>query len=135
MPDTIRVMVQVKATPAVAAAAFGPVPASPRLAISQSHGVLFDATYSPVPVPPPPQAVAGAGFGRMAFATAFSSSQPAGTYVMRAAVHSEELDGFLRAANNDPDVVAVFADPRMQPLAICPNGLYLQLHPEKPASF
>jgi subtilisin family serine protease len=37
-------------------------------------------------------------------------------------VQSDALADFLSSADNDPDVVGVFADPRIQPIAVCPNG-------------
>ena len=54
-------------------------------------------------------------------ALAVSAATPA-TYVVRAAVHQDSLADFLDKAKEDPGVVGVFADPRIQPIQICPNG-------------
>src|SRR5262249_23739479 len=119
MSEPVRVMVQMRSTPALAAASFGPVPASPRVSIASLPGVQFDATFSPVPVPPrpadgaPPRAAGGA--------LAFTAAAPA-TYVVRAAVQRDAVQSFLESARNDQAVVGVFADPRIQPIAICPTG-------------
>jgi subtilisin family serine protease len=120
MPELTRVIIQVRSTPALTAAAFGPVAAAPLLGIARLPGVQFDATFSPVPIPPRLAAgeTAPAGLG---MATAFSATAPA-TYVVRAAVLPDALPDFLRDATRDPSVVGVFADPRIQPIAICPSG-------------
>jgi subtilisin family serine protease len=117
-------MVQMRSTPALAAAAFGPVSAAPQLGIAGASGVQFDAAYSPVPIPPRPPAGAPAPPHALGMAVAFSVEQPA-TYVVRAAVQEQALPNFLDKARNDPTVVGVFADPRIQPIqskAVCPNG-------------
>ena len=115
MPEPVRVMIQMRSTPSLAAASFGPVAAASPLAISAVAGVQFDATFSPVPIPPKPTS------GAVGLAAAFSASEPP-TYIVRAAVQSEALPDFLNSADTDPDVVGVFADPRIQPIAVCPAG-------------
>src|SRR5438128_11755807 len=120
MPDPVRVMVQLHSTPSLAAAAFGPVAAMPAVGIRGFPGAQFDTNYSPVPIPPKPAAGAG-GPSPLGMAMAFSAATPA-TYVARAAVQSDALADFLDKARNDPGVVGVFADPRIQPIALCPNG-------------
>ena len=121
MPDSVRVMVQLRSTPALAAAAFGPVPAAPALSVHGASGVHFDTGYSPVPVPPRRPGGSDAAQPN-AFATSFSSAEPGGTYVCRAAVAQDALADFLSKARDDPDVVGVFADPHIQPIAACPTG-------------
>src|SRR5438105_4099825 len=103
MADTVRVMIQLRSTPALAAAAFGPVASAPPLGIRGLSGVQFDASYSPVPIPPRPDpgAVTHRAGG---FVEAFSAGQPA-TYVVRAAVEPDALEDFLEKARNDPSVV------------------------------
>jgi subtilisin family serine protease len=54
-------------------------------------------------------------------AVTFSPDTPA-TYVVRAAVQADSLQTFLGSAGRDQSVVGVFADPRLQPIAICPRG-------------
>jgi subtilisin family serine protease len=123
-PDHVRVMVQLRSTPAMAAAAFGPVASAPATALSDLPGVLFDTSYSPVPIPPRAHA-ARAGERALSFAAAFSAPGES-TYVMRAAVHQEHLPSFMEHIKNDPHVVGIFADPKIQAIdasgAICPSG-------------
>jgi subtilisin family serine protease len=117
MAEPVHVIIQMRSTPSLAAASFGAVAAAPTVfGISDLPGVQFDAAYSPVPIPPRP--TAGAALG---MAPAFTVSEPP-SYVLRATVRSEALPDFLASANANPAVVGVFADPRVQPIAICPNG-------------
>ena len=44
------------------------------------------------------------------------------TYVVRAAIEHDALAGFLERAKNDMNVAGVFSDPRIDPIAVCPNG-------------
>ena len=120
MQDSVRVMVQVHATPSLAAASFGPFSAAPMVSMASLPGVQFDASFSPVPIPPklPVRVAIPSAFGMTA---AFSSAEPS-TYVVRAAVGQDALQDFLDKAKVDPNVVGVFADPRIQPIAVCPNG-------------
>jgi subtilisin family serine protease len=120
MPDSVRVMVQMHSTPALASASFGPMAAAPMQPLGGFPGVQFDANFSPVPIPPPPPP-AGAARAPLGMAVAFSPAAPA-TYVVRAAVQADALPGFLERARADPLVVGVFADPHIQPIAVCPNG-------------
>jgi hypothetical protein len=118
MPEPVRVIVQMRATPSLAAASFGAVPAAPLLSISGAAGVQFDTTYSPVPIPPKR---AGAAPGAPGMAVAFTAAAPA-TYVVRASVQQSALADFVNRAQQDPNVVGVFSDPRIQPIAVCPAG-------------
>jgi subtilisin family serine protease len=122
-PDQIRVIIQMRTTPALAAAAFGPVNAAPAVEIAEPPGVELDATFSPVPIPPKPSAEAAAepGFG---MAASFTETEPP-THVVRAAVLEDAWSDFLQRANNDENVVGVFGDPRIEAyesLAVCPTG-------------
>jgi subtilisin family serine protease len=106
-----------RATPSLAAAAFGPVGAAPPIpALSELPGIQFDAGFSPVPIPPRPKTSAVFGM-----AAAFTESEPS-TYVVRATVDEDALAGFLDRVKEHPSVVGVFADPRIQPIAVCPSG-------------
>ncbi len=120
MNETVRVMIQMRATPALSAAAFGPMAAAPETTMHNLPGVQFDAAFSPVPIPPraitPSVEMASAGF-----TAAFSTEEPA-SYVVRASVNSEVMDDFLVQASNDAQVVGVYADPHIQPIAVCPSG-------------
>lgn len=120
-PDHVRVMIQVGSTPSLAAAAFGPFSAAPELGLGGIPGVLYDANYSPVPVPP--KAIpSGPGRPAMSAAAAFAAPAPS-TYVVRAAVQQERLSDFLDEARRRPQVVGVFADPKIQAInGVCPTG-------------
>ncbi len=120
-PDHVRVMIQMRSTPALAAASFGPYSAAPPLGFCCLPGVLFDASYSPVPIPPTPVA-ASPTVAAMTRMEAFSSSRSESTYLVRAAVQQESLSKFLDATKNDASVVGVFADPKIQAIATCPQG-------------
>lgn len=116
MSEPVRVIVQMRSTPSLAAAAFGPLAAAPASSLAAVPGVRFDANYSPVPIPPAP-AAAGVGF----MAMAATAGVP--TYVIRGAVQPDCVDDFLQQAAADPSVVGVFADARIQPIAsVCPSG-------------
>lgn len=116
MSEPIRVIVQMRSTPSLAAASFGTLATAPVSNLSAIPGVFFDTNYSPVPVPP---ATPGDG---VAFFS-LSRTPVAPTFVVRAAVQQERLDDFLTQAAADPSVVGVFADARIQPIApVCPNG-------------
>jgi subtilisin family serine protease len=119
-PDLIRVIIQMRTTPALASAAFGPVNAAPALRITEPAGVELDPSYSPVPIPPKPSADAAA---EPRFGMAASFTEPP-THVVRAAVLEDAWSDFLERANNDETVVEVFGDPRvaaMESLAVCPT--------------
>src|SRR5687768_1189599 len=113
MAEPVHVIIQMRSTPSLAAASFGAVAAAPAVfGISDLPGVQFDAGYSPVPIPPRPTAGAVPGM-----ATAFTVSEPP-SYVLRATVQSDALADFLDSTNGNPAVVGVFADPRIQPIAV-----------------
>ncbi|HEX2476846.1 MAG TPA: S8 family serine peptidase [Lacipirellulaceae bacterium] len=116
MAEPVRVIVQMRSTPSLAAASFGPLAAAPLSGLAAVPGVHFDANYSPVPIPPAPTD-GGAAFLALAAAPA------AQTYVVRATVQAERLDDFVQQAAADANVVGVFADVRIQPIAaVCPIG-------------
>jgi subtilisin family serine protease len=122
-PEQIRVIIQMRTTPALAAAAFGAIEAAPALEITEPSGVELDTTYSPVPVPPKPsgEGAAESGFG---VAAAFTATEPP-THVVRAAVQVDAWSDFLERANNDDNVVGVFGDPGIaafESRAVCPTG-------------
>lgn len=115
MAEPIRVMVQMRSTPSLAAAAFGPFAAAPTPRLAAIPGIQFDPGYAPVPIPP----TAGGGAGALALVAAPAPS----TYVVRATVQPDRIDDFLGQADADPEIVGVFADPRIQPIAaVCPAG-------------
>jgi subtilisin family serine protease len=120
-PDLIRVIIQMRTTPALAAAAFGPVNAAPAVGIAEHPGVELDPSFTPVPIPPKPSADAAA---EPSFGMATSFTEPP-THVVRAAVLEDAWSEFLERASNDENVVEVFGDPRvaaMESLAVCPVG-------------
>jgi subtilisin family serine protease len=114
MSNQVRVIIQLNTTPALAAASFGPVDTAPPVGVTELPGVELDASYPPVPVTP--RSAEGPGM-----AASFSASDPA-THVVRAAVARDTLADFLERANEDEDVVGVFADPRITHYAVCPTG-------------
>ena len=119
MPDSVRVMIQVRSTPSIASASFGPLGTAPEMTGAPTlPGVQFDASYSPVPLPPKQSG------GGTLFDTAlegFAAAQ-APTYIMRASVQEDVLSDFIRQADQNPTIVGVFSDPRIQPVAVCPSG-------------
>jgi subtilisin family serine protease len=117
--DLVRVMVQVRSTPGLAAASFGPISSAPAMSFAMMPGCEYDATFSPVPIPPKRPSSAPAGGAGM---TAMFAASVSPTYVVRAGVRQETLAAFLKHAHADPGVVGVFADPRIQPIAVCPTG-------------
>ncbi len=134
MSEPVRVMLQMRSTPMLAAASFGPVGTAPAAAFAMGPaqapttgprfpGLQIDTGYSPVPIPPRSSGGPAASGAAFALATAsFSGADPA-TYLLRGAVHPDTLQAFLEKAGTDPGVVGVFADPRIQPIAhVCPNG-------------
>src|SRR5215218_9246352 len=118
--DQVRVIIQMSTTPALAAASFGPVNAAPAVGIAEPAGVELDPTFSPVPIPPKPPAEAAAE-PEFSMAANFSASEPP-THVIRAGVLEDAFSDFLERANNDENVVGVFADARIGPLAVNPRG-------------
>jgi hypothetical protein len=119
MPDNVHVIIQVRSTPALAAASFATSAVTPALDIGEMEGVELDAGFSPVPIPPrPPAEVAyEAGF---AMASSFTEAEPP-THVVRAAVSEDALGHLMEEAEKDPNVVGVFSDPRIEPIAVCPS--------------
>jgi hypothetical protein len=87
MAEPVRVMIQMRPSPIMAVASFGPLSAAPHLSgITDLPGVKFDSNFSPVPVPA--TTAASAMFG----ITASKGS----SYVVRASVDSDSLDEFCR---------------------------------------
>src|SRR5262245_34453163 len=101
MADPVRVMIQMRSTPSLAAAAFGPVAGVPALGLADIAGVQVDAAFSPVPIPPRPAA------GEAGMGAAFRTPGPA-SYVVRATVQAEALPALRNHADGNPDVVKVF---------------------------
>lgn len=121
MPNPTRVMIQIKSSPTAAVTAFGPAATAPAVGIPEIPGVRMDAGYSPVPIPPrltPPSMVGPSA------SLVFSSAEGAEpTYIVRAAVESEQAVADLRGeAEENPSIVGVFADPKIEPIAMCPLG-------------
>ncbi|TXI48236.1 MAG: hypothetical protein E6Q50_11690 [Lysobacter sp.] len=117
MSDTIRVMIQMKSTPALAAAAYGPFSSAPLSFLSEMPGVDFDTGYSPVPLYMPQN-----GEPSMFSMGSFGNNGEE-TYVVRASVAQEYIDRLLERTHNDENVVGIFADVAVQPIAAkCPSG-------------
>ena len=120
MPDHARVIIQMRPTPALAAASFGATATAPELDITRITGVELDAGFSPVPIPPRPSAQASQE-SSFAMASRDEEVEPS-NLVVRAAVAESALAELLETAEADPSVVGVFADPMIQPIeAVCPR--------------
>ena len=121
-PDQIRVIIQMRTTPALAAAAFGAIEAAPALEITEPSGVELDTTYSPVPIPPKPSGDGAAASG-IGMAASFTATEPP-THVVRAAVQVDAWSDFLERADKDNNVFAVFGDPAIaafEARTVCPT--------------
>lgn len=113
--EFVRVMVQLRSTPALANAAFSPFAAAPPMRFSALPRVQLDAAFSPVPIPPKlPRK------GPRDLYTSFNDAQPS-TYIVRASVARDALPDFLSSTDEDPAVVGVFSDPRISAIATCPS--------------
>lgn len=115
MAGTIKVMIQVQATPAFAATALGA--RSTPLDVSSIPGAELDVRFGSVPLP---QGKLSRG-DTTPVALSFAAAQPS-SYITRANVPSESLAEFLKWSEDDPNVVGVFADPVIQPIRICPGS-------------
>ncbi|MET0395104.1 MAG: S8 family serine peptidase [Chitinophagaceae bacterium] len=139
MADHVRVMVQVKSSTSLAATSFSTYAASPFLAGALPGGVEIDSSYSPVPIPARAQGAApmfnmspGTGLAAPApegafepfnfgFEAAPAAPVPA-TYVVRGSVEAAYLPQFLEKSKDNPNIVGVFSDPVIKPVATCPSG-------------
>jgi subtilisin family serine protease len=122
MPDKVRVIIQMRSTPALAAASFGATATAPALGAIDITGVELDASYSPVPVPERRPSAEASREASLAMTSDFMEGEPA-THVVRAAVSEDAVPQLLERAEEDPNVVGVFADPRIEPIeAVCPSG-------------
>ena len=119
MPDPVRVMIQLRPSPTLAATAFGHIETAPNLPTLAAAGLQLDPRFSPVPIPPratdPRRPSTGLN-------ESFGSGEPT-TYVVRGTFEAASLESQINAVRNDPQVVGVFSDPRIQPIAaVCPSG-------------
>lgn len=119
MNENVRVMLQMRSTPILAAASFGAFESAPNLGSSDAafSGLELDTSFSPVPIPLKETVDAG-----MSFAEATFSEESPATYVVRGSVPSEDIEKFLQSAEKNKNVVGVFADPKIEPIATCPSG-------------
>ena len=114
--EFVRVMVQLRSTPALANAAFSSFAAAPPLRFSSIPGVQLDASFAPVPIPPKlPRR------GPHNLSATFFEAQES-TYIVRARVSQDALPDFLSSTERDPSIVGVFSDPRISAIATCPRG-------------
>lgn len=117
MSEPVRLIVQMRSTVSLAASAFGGplLGAAPPPAWAAIPGVEFDSSYSPVPIPP-----TGKGGAALAMGPGMAGEP---TYIVRCAVEPVRLKNFLAAAKDNPQVVGIFSDTRLQPIApTCPTG-------------
>lgn len=119
MANHVRVMVQVKSNASLAATSFSTFAASPFLA-KALPGIEIDAAYSPVPIPSRQR---GDAMGKFNFGFEEGRDEPvASTYVVRGSIEAEQLPAFLGQSKENPNIVGVFSDPVIKPIATCPSG-------------
>ncbi len=116
MAEIIRLMLQMKSSSTLAAASFGSLASAPfNNSFPDLQGVEFDTSFSPVPIPSSP----------LTLTANFRSSglvPETPTYVVRAAVEAGSMDNLISMARLNDDIVGVFADPKIEPISICPSG-------------
>lgn len=114
--ESMRIMLQMKASSTLASSSFGMVPSAPfTKAFSNLTGVQLDTTFSPVPIP------SSQMFFIKGFGMENASAEPP-TFIVRGTVEAETLDQFVTSALKSEEVVGIFSDPKIEPISICPNG-------------
>lgn len=81
---------------------------------SDLPGVTLDNSFPVIPMPAPTETAA------FAFTAARDSESPdAQTYLVRGVIDDEELTASLNAAEEHPEIVAIYADPVIEPCITC----------------
>jgi subtilisin family serine protease len=116
-----RVMIQMRHTQHVAAAAFDAAPVAPAFTLTGIPGVTLDEEYQPVTLPAKSrrETIEPREVG-VVFALDFTPE--ASSYLLRAEVDETSLDDLMEKAQESDDVVGVFADVAVQPIVACPTG-------------
>jgi len=89
------------------------------MSIQGMNELSLDSSFQPVMVPNP-TAFPAARRNRSAASSAFQSHQA--SFISRGSIPSNALEDLMESADRDPNVVGVFADPKIEPIATCPNG-------------
>jgi len=124
MPDKMRVLIQMRHTARLGAAAFAaaPTPVTDLASLSALSGVAIDASYAPIQVPNRElrQNIGIMEIGRL---FAFDARPEVSTYLVRGEVEDDAaLERLVDAVDRDPNCVGVFADPKISAIAVCPSG-------------
>jgi subtilisin family serine protease len=119
----MRVIVQLRSSPAAHAAAMGGAPdAAVTAGIAQNvPGLTIDQAYPPVQIPAALSATGGHFFS-LAQPMAFSMEPTLSTYVVRGQIpDGQPQQGVLAAMAAHPDIVGVFSDPVIESCIACPG--------------
>ena len=120
MQDNVRVMVQFQGNQQIAtAASMAMRRGAPTMSIQGMDELRLDSDFQPVMVPSP-TAFPVARRNRSAAIAAFQSHQA--SFISRGSIPRNALEDLMESADRDPNVVGVFADPKIEPIATCPSG-------------
>jgi len=122
----MRVLVQYHHSPDLHAAALavaGFADVAPLLGASMP-GFIVDSTFPAVQLPRPLAMIAGASPFALAQPLSFSSEPTQSTYLLRGQIPDDPLgrNRALAAANANPNVAGIFADPVIESCPICPGS-------------
>lgn len=92
---------------------------APTMSIQGMNELSLDSDFQPVMVPSP-TAFPVARRNRSAASAAFQSHQA--SFISRGSIPRNALEDLIESADRDPNVVGVFADPKIEPIATCPSG-------------
>lgn len=121
MAEKIRVLIQMRHTPDLSAAALSFRPASIP-ALARTQGFTQDTSFSPVQLPRRERRgrVGPREVGRL---FSFDARPEVSTYLIRGEVEDEDaLARLTETIQQDPDGVGVFSDPRISAIAVCPRA-------------
>jgi hypothetical protein len=123
MSQPIRVMVQMRYSASMAAAAFTEAPLGPAVAAADLPGIEVDESFGAVRLPAKRRVHPASGPARVGELFTLGFEPEASTYVVRASVSDEtKLLDLLAAAAKSDEVVGVFSDPRIAHFGVCPTG-------------
>jgi Subtilase family len=121
MSGDIRVLVQMRHTASVAAAAFEAAAVSRAYPLAAVAGVELDEAYQPVQIPVKERRL-GAPV-RVGELFGLNTAPEASSYVVRATVKNKaSLKKLLKAAGKSDEVVGVFSDSKISTCQVCPSG-------------
>src|SRR5262245_25411627 len=120
----MKVLVQIRSSPALHAAALAAAPAGALTAgvEAAAAGLTLDPEYPPVQVPAA-RTLSGSHLTSLAQPTTFSFEPQDSTYIVRGTIPDGAAQlGALAAAAAHPDVVGVFSDPVIESCLVCPGS-------------